>query len=1377
MNGNTSPGNGVRPHLLPIAQRERWQPLRSGFVNIYKYDQEEFHYENGRLLLRGNNGTGKSRVLALQLPFLLDGEVIPQRLEPDADPAKRVEWNLLMGRYPDRTGYTWIEFGRRGEGEDHYMTLGCGLGAVEGQTGVRKWFFMTSQRIGLELELAGEGNHVLGKDRLRERIGSAGEVFDSVGPYRQAVNRALFKLDEFRYASLVNLLIQLRRPQLTRRLDEDDLSRALIEALQPVSSAIISDVAEAFRNLESDRNALESFLSASSGVERFLNRYRRYAETAARRRADRLRAAHSVYETRMREIRTVETEREALRTKLEVLRREMERLSSVQNTVTAEITTLQESPQMKDAHALERVQREAAEKRKDAGVAAAELQRATEARNSRIAECSIARTAWDQHKALLAGSMDAASRAAALAGLENAHREWIGSIDLAHLPEEAGLRLIQNRIAAGIGKQAERTAHIRKLNERIASAEIELERSTQARNQFAGLVDEARETVNATHQEHVSATTFFIEAIERWAENLVELQFQFGESFAAGILEWSANPQNASPFASALLRSVNEAAARYAAVRAHWKQLETAQRAELDALLDERRQLESGHHTPPPPPYTRAAGARAAQPGAPLWLLCDFAPGLDRAEQAGFEAALESAGLLDAWVTPTGQLLDPKNHDAVLVIATGPVPAEDTHLGNILVPAPHPLDQEPAVPEEIVRSVLRQIGKERGAGNVWAAADGRWQNGPLHGAWNKPAAEHIGQAARELARLERLGAVESAIAEANAKLASVAAALETIEQQEATAGHEATSAPADDPVRAASNKLSTATDYLDNLRRRLAEAEAQVSLKRTECVEAKDHRNRAAQDLGIAEWMDRLAELDAGISEYRIALSALWPTMQAFLDARAGFQRAELLVEESEERVNRQTEIADRQERLASAAAVEHETLRQTVGAGVDEILKRLAFARGGLAEIEQQARNAGGQHRKMELDIAAIDERLRNLAEMLQGETTRRDDSARVLQAFAGTGLLHLAVPGMADHDAPAWSITRTVEVAREVASKLESVESDNGAWERHQKTVQSDFNELMQTLSAQGCQPSAIFRDDVFVATALFAGRDCTMEDLHQILSSEVTTRQMLLDAREREILENHLVGEVSSHLHDLLNAGEEQIQEMNRELESRPMSTGMRLRFVWGLAEDGPPGLADVRKRLMRSHATWSSAERQALGSFLQQQIQAVRSQTDTGNWQDSLAEALDYRKWHRFGVERYQDGVWKRLTRRTHGTGSGGEKAVALTLPHFAAAAAFYRTADRCAPRLILLDEAFVGIDADMRAKCMGLIHTFDLDFIMTSEREWGCYATLPGVAIYQLSTRPGIDAIGLTRWVWNGRQKILETHPADLVTAAASSLVP
>jgi hypothetical protein len=59
--------------------------------------------------------------------------------------------------------------------------------------------------------------------------------------------------------------------------------------------------------------------------------------------------------------------------------------------------------------------------------------------------------------------------------------------------------------------------------------------------------------------------------------------------------------------------------------------------------------------------------------------------------------------------------------------------------------------------------------------------------------------------------------------------------------------------------------------------------------------------------------------------------------------------------------------------------------------------------------------------------------------------------------------------------------------------------------------------------------------------------------------------------------------------------------------------------------------------------------------------------------------------------------------------------------------------------------------------------MGFIETFDLDFMMTSEREWGCYSTLPGIAIYQLSTRPGIDAIGLTRWVWNGNERVLDSR--------------
>lgn len=134
-------------------------------------------------------------------------------------------------------------------------------------------------------------------------------------------------------------------------------------------------------------------------------------------------------------------------------------------------------------------------------------------------------------------------------------------------------------------------------------------------------------------------------------------------------------------------------------------------------------------------------------------------------------------------------------------------------------------------------------------------------------------------------------------------------------------------------------------------------------------------------------------------------------------------------------------------------------------------------------------------------------------------------------------------------------------------------------------------------------------------------------------------------------------------------------------------------------------------------------------------------------------DQLSRALDYRRWHRFRVERWQDGQWRKLS----GPASSGERALGLTVPLFAAVASFYSQGSYAlAPRLILLDEAFAGIDDTARAHCMGLIREFDLDFVITSEREWACYAELPGVSICQLQRREGIDAVFVSRWTWDGK---------------------
>lgn len=59
--------------MEPPAQA-RWRPARAGILNVYQYGDETLHFAEGRLLLRGVNGSGKSTAINMLLPFLLEAD-------------------------------------------------------------------------------------------------------------------------------------------------------------------------------------------------------------------------------------------------------------------------------------------------------------------------------------------------------------------------------------------------------------------------------------------------------------------------------------------------------------------------------------------------------------------------------------------------------------------------------------------------------------------------------------------------------------------------------------------------------------------------------------------------------------------------------------------------------------------------------------------------------------------------------------------------------------------------------------------------------------------------------------------------------------------------------------------------------------------------------------------------------------------------------------------------------------------------------------------------------------------------------------------------------------------------------------------------------
>ena len=1347
---------------LPLARSHRWQPLRSGLMNIFRYDYDEFHFERGRLLLRGNNGTGKSRVLALQLPFLLDGEANPARLEPDGDPAKRIEWNLLVDQHESRTGYTWIEFGRIDDDDvEHYITLGCGMLAVKGRTGVTKWFFTTHQRIGKDLFLQTSNKVALSREGLKQALDTSGQFFTTAKAYRKAVDTALFQLGPERYGALVDLLINLRRPQLARELNEAKLSRALSDALPPLPEGVLAEVAESFRSLEDDAAQLRTFEAARDGATAFLKDYERYCKVAALRRTDPVREANAAYEGAQREVRAHESARVAAAGVADEAEAAAQRLDGQATDTRTRIAVLKDSDAMHDVAALDRAKQYASACQIESAAAGRRLGDAEATVHDAAQALDRANEAVEVEEDGLVAKLKEARRQAAEIGQEQAHDVALLSTGLPGRWEEVAIEHARRDLDVLIGDRKHASAHIAARVQEHERARRALSESDALRARAEADVDDAVEAAALANRRVVQEGERLRQALHTWGALLYELSLPEFQSLEEDLACWCEGGEGENPVGEAVDRAAEVTRQHLSALIAEVKHRESARVADLELLLDEQRQLEEGRHSPPPTPYTRDADVRVRRPGAPLWRVCDFRSELDEAARAGLEGALEGAGLLDAWITPTGELLADSVEDTCLV-STDDAPPRASLAQLLRVEIDSDDSYAAVIPPAVVESVLARIGTGEGD-NVWVDTTGRWRLGPLHGAWNKTMAQHVGAGARKAHRRQRLVQLVAEIEHNRHALEVIREKLATLTSRMEALAAEVAAVPKDDDLRQAHAALATARTFLQRQRQRLITEEDALREARRALDLTRRTLDDDARDLVLTGWVDNLRGHDEALAEYRQVVVQLWPAIDAVGRVRSHRAEATGRVEGTQKARSERLREADEAAAAARKADIQFATLEEARGAAAREIVVQLKALRDQLAELESQHGLEVKRLDDHKIKVAIAKERVATSTTDMERHDTDREKEINVLQRFVRGGLLSVACPDIAefpDVSADQWSVKRAVEVARRIDQALTNVAHDDGAWNRVQTNFHEEYEKFQGALRSLDFSPVIRSAEHgLYVATVPFRGLEQTIPDFRDTLNNDISERQGLLAAGERRILEEHLIGEVAAHLRELLHEGELWITKVNDVLASRATSTGMALRFKWLPAEDGPPELGPARDRLLRTASAWSPQEREEVSRFLQTQIDRVRATDEAATWHEHITRAFDYRLWHRIAIERNQDGAWKRLTKRTHGTGSGGEKAIALTLPQFAAASAHYDSAHPLAPRLILLDEAFVGVDSDMRSKCMSFLEHFDLDFVMTSEREWGCYATLRGVAIYQLVTRPGIWAVGMTRWQWNGNQRV------------------
>jgi len=846
-----------------------------------------------------------------------------------------------------------------------------------------------------------------------------------------------------------------------------------------------------------------------------------------------VRSTHSAYEHAQRASREATHRFETAVTELALLTLQHAELNTrLAGAETAE-RTLADSPEMRTAEEIRLAGEAALAANKTLAETETDERNAISSAEQALSRQNLAEEKFAGFERESISKLHAASLAASAADLALAHQK--------HLPAEISDFRFPSAAETGLTHAlAQRSKSLKLLTAReqavtnsardLAAAEEALRQAESAESAARAEEHTARENLEA-----VGATLFTSYA--SWQVAVWHLRPAESSSLADAFDAWLEQRDGPSPLRRAAESAHHQAVAVFAA-REHTLILAATELTQNIAELDaEITRLENGETAPPPPPLTRRAD-RANRPGAPLWLVCDFHPEFPPASRAGLEAALQSAGLVDAWILPDGQLLA-GDEDTFIVLSdseiSNPGSKITPRLCDLLIPA---IDPESSAARQLsaetVSRLLSRIGGAPGESSHWVADNGAWQLGPLSGRWSKPEADFIGESTRAAARRRQLTISRARRDEANAALQENRSALARLAENRTAAATEFSAAPAEEPIVLAGYLLGTATGNVATTLLAAERAVQTTNIRRSEWEQHRKTLQTDAADLQLTAWLGRLEELGTHTQHYATLLAALWPTLKhgETIAAQLAFGREQSAVAEAAlaSRRHRREQAA-----LADASARQRfQTLQETHGQAVTVILEKHTAAKAAVTALKTQSAMNEGE-RIVQTSARATSEEKQTSAEQKRIEQeTLRHNAIVGLRQLATQRLLVDADPAFREHDADEeWSVARAVDIARDIDNRLADTAADQAAWQQRQDQIHGHIQDLRDRLITHGHQSETHQIEKIVLVSCVFQARPHTMTELHAAFLAEIESRERLLQESEREIIENHLLAEAAVEL----------------------------------------------------------------------------------------------------------------------------------------------------------------------------------------------------------------------------------------------------
>lgn len=1395
---------------MPVERTGRFVLHRAGVRNVWQYDDVRLVFSGGRMLLRGKNGAGKSKAMEMLLPFLLDGDT--RALDCVRKDRTSLYWLMTDGREPgNHIGYMWLELRAvDAEGNEEFRTLGCGVKASPATRKHTAWFFVTDKRVDDGIDVDDEAG-MLNQDVFRAQLGSD-EYFTTSASYARRVAKELFGIDDdARYRNLCHLLYELRRPSVGENIEAGQHTKVLTEALPPLDDDLIVDVARNFDDLTKIREDLARAEKTERALAEFLDSYRDYARGVLRHRAQAVVGAADGAAGARRQLKNAEDHAEQARSAADDAQDRVDDLDAQGRNAQGDLKVLMASPAYQHLQSInDRKQRVAAHhSAAKAAEGAVDLAREHE-QQSAGAVTSTAANVDHEATQTRASRRDLEPLAAAArldAGLladpvlvtdASASAEQNVQVRRLDGAAETVSRTTPRRVDAGaVAVEVERhaaalAALVRNCDARSANLGVLIEEAKQADlvDRAASTAEQAaataeRQLEKATHAEANAAAAATAEdrdwrgQLRVWADAARAEHLDVDWSPVSAYAQATADPDgDADADIGDLLtaedldtlaaivddllvpsRSRAEAAVTEAAI---------GKRDADEVLADLQGQLaEIEARTEKLPDTSRYRTVRRdSASGAPFYAAIEFVPHVDPTTAAGVEAALQASGLLDGWVTAGGVVRDATTEDVLLTPA--PLGPGAATLTSVLAPA---LPPGSSVDPTAIGALLASIAfGPHPEASSWVDGQGRWGLGVAGGAWHKDRVEFVGVGARQAARERELADVRARIVDAEAHVAAAEEAVRAADEQRRALAQLRRDLPAARRLIDAVNKLHTLRDVTAEHRREFGEL-------RTDAERARDSATRAQRELAEnAIRLDLPHELSA-LTALRTALSGFTQRLRTARSEGARITRAlvahteavELWERTVDERRKLETE-ATRARDLYDDEAGQLATIEDAVGEDAQVVQAKIDAAQAALEESDgllpgaRKALTSAGEAR------ALADDAVKRLHTTVAATDTAAHTAAASLGRILATPGLALAAfgpeePALATPEAQSnIDAAARVRHLRAFAVRIGEVAAggrdvSDGTMLKRYETLTSDSG------MAAGYEATQDETDD---AVKVFEIHDDTgrhpVAAVARRLTKEVADAQGRLTARQEEVFQRFLLGELGDHLRRQLLDADTLCAAMNRSLANVRTSHGLGVKLDWHLKEDAPSEAVDAIPMLREAPGIRGPEKNRRLGELLGSLIDAARDADPTASYEVHLHSALDYRNWHTFTIkviDAANPGRERKLSNRL--AVSQGEQRVLAYLALFSGAAAYFDSLKRRAPhapRLILLDDAFAKVDEPTHGRLLALLVELDLDFVITSERVSGC---VPGISleVYECLRDARVRGVAIVHTHWDGQRAQLQ----------------